>query len=280
MTRSSILSALLLICSSMAFAQTDAAYAKSPGFAAYRQAAGLFAAPQFPESLAELDRALTLDPKLVPALTLKAKLAMATNRYDVARECLERALAVDPSSSDAAFLYGFHYYQQNDMPHAVAALQKARQLNPGDPRTAHYLGLAEETLGQTAEAIAFYKDAIRLEEASGKPHVDPFLSYSRLLFILGDLDGCGQLIARALKLDPASRDAHFESGRLLLKKGQAGGCRHRRRSRTSPALRRRDGSPGPFPIGPGLSGQRARTGSGRARGRDSSHREAGAEIAV
>jgi tetratricopeptide (TPR) repeat protein len=228
------LPAAILLCTAVALAQTgdltqtvdltqtaDNAYSQSAGFAAYREAAILFGRSKFPESLARLDRALALDPKLVPALTLKAKLAMAINRYDVARECLERALAVEPSSGYAAFLYGFHYYQQNEMPRAIAALQKARQLNPRDPRTALYLGLAEETLGQTAEATAFYQDAIRLEEASGKPRVDPFLSYSRLLFIMGDLDGCGRLIERALKLDPASRDAHFERGRLLLKRGLA-----------------------------------------------------------
>ncbi|HXB74286.1 MAG TPA: tetratricopeptide repeat protein [Candidatus Acidoferrales bacterium] len=218
----SCLAAALLLCAAVALAQAaDAAYSKSPGFAAYQQGASLFGRSKFPESLAEVDRALTLDPKLVPALTLKAKLAMAINRYDVARECLERALAVEPSSWYAEFLYGFQYYQQNEMPRALAALQKARLLNPRDPRTALYLGLAEETLGRTAEAVAFYQDAIRLEEASGKPHVDPFLSYSRLLFILGDLDGCGRLIERALQLDPASRDVHFESGRLLLKRGLA-----------------------------------------------------------
>jgi tetratricopeptide (TPR) repeat protein len=231
MTKVSSLPVALLLYAVGALAQTaggpptlpvaDAAYGKSAGFAAYQRGASLFDHSQFQESLTELDRALSLDPKLVPALTLKAKLAMAMKRYDVARECLERALAAEPSSWYAEFLYGFHYYQQNEMPRAIAALQKARRLNPRDPRTALYLGLAEETLGRTAEATTFYQDAIRLEEAAGKPRVDPFLSYSRLLFIQGDLDGCGRLIEQALKLDPASRDAHFESGRLLLKKGRA-----------------------------------------------------------
>lgn len=55
-------------------------------------------AKTFPEALAAVGEALRLDANLVPALTLKAKLAMAANRFDLARQSLERALAVDPKA--------------------------------------------------------------------------------------------------------------------------------------------------------------------------------------
>jgi tetratricopeptide (TPR) repeat protein len=216
--------AALLVCSLGAAAQVEtnsAAYSKSPGYSAYQSGASLFAGMKFSESMAALDQALRLDPNLVPALTLKAKLAMSIKRFDVAQECLERALTVEPAAWYAQFLLGFSYYQQNEMPRAMIALEKARRLNPRDPRTLLYLGLAKETSGQTAEALALYREAIRLEEASGTVHVDTLLACSRLLMVLGDLDGCGSVIERALKLEPASRDAHFERGRLLLKQGRA-----------------------------------------------------------
>ena len=68
----------------------------SPGHAAYEKANRLLVAKKLPEALAAVDEALRLDPKLVPALTLKAKLAMAAYRLDVAQQCLEQALALDP----------------------------------------------------------------------------------------------------------------------------------------------------------------------------------------
>jgi len=207
---------VFLLCSLSAFAQHE----KSPGYAEYQTGLGLFNQAKYQESMTALDRALHLDANLVPALTLKAKLAMSIKRFDVARECLEHALSVEPSSWYAQFLYGFNYYQQNEMPRAIAALEKARRLNPRDPRAALYLGMAYETTGKTTEALSLYQEAIRLDDATGKLHVDALLTCARLLMVMGDLDRAGSLVDRAIKDEPASRDAHFERGRFLLKKDQ------------------------------------------------------------
>lgn len=202
----------------------DAGYRRSPGYARYQEANTLFVAGKFPECMNALDAALLLDGKLVPALTLRAKLAMAIDRYDVARESLERAIAADPSSWYAQFLYGFQFYKQNQLPEAMQWLEKAGRLNPRDARTRLYLGLAQESLGQTEVALQYYREAIRLGEASGKLETDMLLSYSRLLLLLGDFEQSGRLIERALKLDARSRDPRFEAARRLLKKGDAAGA--------------------------------------------------------
>jgi tetratricopeptide (TPR) repeat protein len=191
----------------------------SPAQAAYEKANALFSAQRFQECMNALDDALRLDPKLVPALTLKAKLAMAIKRYDVARESLERALAADPKSAYAQFLYGFQFYEQNQMPAAITALEKARQLNPRDARAALYLGLARESQGDTQQALALYSEAIRLEQAAGKLQTSTLLTSFRLHLVLGEFDEAASLIDRALKLEPASRDVHFQSSRLRMKKG-------------------------------------------------------------
>src|SRR5215831_1880321 len=81
-----------------------------PGYANYERANALFVAKKFSEALAATEEALRLDPKLAPALTLKAKLAMAACRLDVAKRCLEEALAIDPRSAYAQFLYGLEAY--------------------------------------------------------------------------------------------------------------------------------------------------------------------------
>ena len=167
-----------------------------------------------------LDEALRLDPKLAPALTLKAKLALAVKRYDVARESLERAIAAAPDSAYAQFLYGFQFYEQNQMPAAIAAFEKARQLDPRDPRAALYLGLARESHGDNQPALVLYHEAIRLEQAARKPQASTLLTCFRLYLVLGDLAAAAPLVESALKLEPGSRDVHFQVARLHMKKGE------------------------------------------------------------
>lgn len=186
---------------------------------AYDQANRYFQERKFQDCMNSLDEALRLDPELVPALTLRARLAMAVNRYDVAKDSLERAIAAAPDAWYPRFLYGFHFYQQNEMPAAIAAFTKARELNPRDPQSALYLGLAEESLGRNAEALALYREAIQLEEKAGALHVETLLTAERLLLLLGRSEECEPLIARAAALDPSSRDPHFEAARLRLKTG-------------------------------------------------------------
>jgi tetratricopeptide (TPR) repeat protein len=193
----------------------------SPGYAAYERANQLFAAKKLPEALAATDEALRLDPKLVPALTLKAKLAMAAYRFEVARRCLEQALAIDPGAQYAQFLYGLEAYLTNDMKIAMPRFRRARELSPNDPRAALYLGLTVESLGQPVEALSLYEEAVRLERSAGRLQADTMLPGARLLLLLGRLEDCERWLREAVKLSPGSRDAHFELARLLLKKGDA-----------------------------------------------------------
>jgi tetratricopeptide (TPR) repeat protein len=198
-----------------------AAQQRSPGLAAYERANNLFREHKFQDSMNALEEALRLDPKLVPALTLRARLAMAANRYDVAKASLEQAIAADPKFWYAQFLYGFQFYQQNEMPAAIEALQKAQKLNPRDPQSALYLGLAEEALGRTSDALELYRRAIGLEETEGVVHVETLLTGARLLAVQDRLEEAAALIERAAKTDPGSRDPHFEFARLWLKRDDA-----------------------------------------------------------
>ena len=193
--------------------------AVSPGYTAYQKANSLFVAQKFPESLAAVEEALRLDPKLVPALTLKAKIAMAANRFDLARQSLELALAIDPGAQYAQFLYGMEAFLTNDVQAALPRFRKARQLNSTDARAALYLGLTIESMGNPSEALSLYSEAVRLEQKS--PQAETFLPGIRLLLLLGRLDEAERWVQRALALAPKMRDPHFEFARLLLTKGEA-----------------------------------------------------------
>jgi tetratricopeptide (TPR) repeat protein len=188
---------------------------------AYDKANALFEQKRLRESVAALDEALAADPKHVPALTLKAKIAISSNRLDIAGECLHRAVAADPSSWYARFLLGFWYYLRNDSEHALTELNASRKLNPKDSRAPLYLGMTYERLGDTQKPLIYYGEALRLEEAAGEPDPYTLLAYARLLLSLGRLEDCTKTLNRALKLYPKMRDVQYEFGLLLLKKGDA-----------------------------------------------------------
>jgi len=211
----------LLLFTAAALAQPPGS---SPAYPLYEKANALFVAKKLPECLAALDEALRLEPRLVLALTLKAKVAMGVNRYDLARESLNQALAAEPDSWYARFLSGFLYHLENELQLALVELERARRLNPRDSRSALYLGLTHESLGRTGQALALYQEAIRLEESAGKLQADTLLTRARLLLLLGRLEECAKLIDRALRLEPGFRDAHYERARLLLKQGDAAGA--------------------------------------------------------
>jgi|SRR6516164_2246264 len=135
--------------------------------------------------------------------------------------CLEDALALDPRSEYAQFLYGLEAYLSNDLKEALPRFRKARQLSPTDPRAALYLGLTVESLGRPAEALSLYEEAVRLERASHELHAETLLPGARLLLLLNRLDECENCLRQALRVAPDLRDAHFELARLLLKRGDA-----------------------------------------------------------
>jgi tetratricopeptide (TPR) repeat protein len=180
----------------------------------YNHANSLFQQQKYTEAEAALNASLRADPNLTPALTLKGKLAMGLNRFDIARECFEKAAAIEPKSHYVQFLLGFFHYVDNDFVKAIPALERARTLKPDDPRTHFYLALSQEGIANPAEAAKLYLRTIELESAQRQPLADTHVAYGRFLFAQGDMTGSAKHITRALQLDANSRDAHYERGRL------------------------------------------------------------------
>ena len=184
----------------------------------YERANELFRREQFGEASQALDRALAQDPNLVPALTLKGKLAMGFNRFAEARAAFTKAAQLEPESAYTQFLLGFFHYVDNDFKKALPPLEKAAKLNPRDSRATFYLALTHEGLADADAAIGYYERTLAREKAT--PSAETFTAYARLLFALGRYAESRRHIDRALQLDPSSRDAHYERGRLLFEEGK------------------------------------------------------------
>jgi tetratricopeptide (TPR) repeat protein len=187
---------------------------------AYARANALFVEKKFEESLAALNQALAENPEFVPALTLRAKLAMAMDRLELAGRDLKRAVELEPGSAYNQFMLGFYYYLENDFKRALEPLERARTLDPSGSRTHFYLALTHEGLANADHAIQMYERALSLAGSSGKADTDILIAYARLLFTLGQYSKSMALVDQALVLEPDSRDAHYERGRLQFQAGK------------------------------------------------------------
>jgi hypothetical protein len=126
------------------------------------------------------------------ALTIQARI---TEWADPLR-AYESMAARAPASFFAQGKLGLEYQRAGRLPEAAAALQRARDLEPGNPVAWNNLGVALAALGRLAEARDAYRQAIRLRPEYVKAHEN----LAAVLAALGDRAGAEAAVSRARAL--------------------------------------------------------------------------------
>ena len=134
---------------------------------------------------------------------------MAVDQFALARQCLDRALTVDPKAQYAHSFRAGGVSQQRHAGGSFAFSEGPRVESRLMHGRSGMLGLTLESIGNTAEALTLYEEAVRLEETTGKPHVDTLLPGAPLLLLLGRLDYLERWIQKALEPAPKLRDRSF-----------------------------------------------------------------------
>ena len=181
----------------------------------YEKAKQEFAQREFSAAVSEVDAALHESPYMVPALVLKARMAVFAQRPDVAKSCLITAITADPTSEEAQFFLGAFYYQQNDFKLAISPLQTAQTLAPKNPLPVFYLAMTQEALGNAAKALELYQQAENLSPEKSPQSASILVAYGRFLLLTGKSKESMEKQRRAIEEDPASRDAHYELAKGL-----------------------------------------------------------------
>jgi tetratricopeptide (TPR) repeat protein len=181
----------------------------------YEKAKQDFAQRKFPEAVSEVNTALHENPYMVPALVLKARLAVFAHRPDVAKSCLITAITADPTSEEAQFFLGSFYYLQNDFKLAISPLQTAQTLSPKSPLPVFYLAMTQEALGNAAKALELYQQAENLSPEKSPQSSSILVAYGRFLFSMGRFKDSIEKDRRAIGGDAESRDAHYELAKGL-----------------------------------------------------------------
>jgi tetratricopeptide (TPR) repeat protein len=181
----------------------------------YENAKQDFAQRKFDEAVSEVNGALHESPYMVPALVLKARLALFAHRADVAKSCLITAITVDPATEEAQFYLGLLYYNQNDFKLAISPLQRAQTLSPKSPMPVFYLAMTHEAVGDATQALDLYQQAESLSSEKSPQSALILLAYGRFLLTQGRTQEGIEKVRRAIQIDPESREAHFELAKEL-----------------------------------------------------------------
>jgi tetratricopeptide (TPR) repeat protein len=181
----------------------------------YENAKRDFAEQKFSDAVSEVDMALHESPYMVPALVLKARMAIFAHRPDVAKSCLITAVTADPTSEEAQFFLGLFYYMQNDFTSAISPLQTAQALSPKSPLPVFYLAMTHEATGDTTQALSLYQKAVTLSPEKSPQSASILVAYGRLLLMLGRTQESIENDRWAIDRDPESRDAHYELAKGL-----------------------------------------------------------------
>ena len=118
---------------------------------------------------AEFERALAIDPGFVPAAVNLADLYRARGEEAQAESVLRAALPASHDDASLHYALGLSLARQQRMPEALAQLQQAAKLGPGDPRYAYVYGVALHSAGKQAEGIAVL--AVAHAKFAGDPEI-------------------------------------------------------------------------------------------------------------
>ena len=185
-----------------------------------RRGAALFQQRRPAEAAAVFEQSLAANPRQPGIAKLLGLCYELTEENEKAEDAFLRAARLDMKDPETWFFLGRHYYKVNFFDKATEALEKARKLNGRDPRVHTFLGLTFEAAGSLGAAERAYQAAIGWNEKLAAPGFRPHFCYGVLLGKLDRLAESERHLRRAVELEPALWETHFELGKVLYKQGQ------------------------------------------------------------
>jgi len=170
----------------------------------------------YDRALADLSRAIDLDPKLAFAFAERAH--AYTNKGDPERAVADasRAIELDPKSSSSWRARGRAYSAKGDYDRAVADYSQAIKANPTDAHAVGDRGFAYVKKGDAERAMADYMRAIELDPKFMRPYNNRGLLYLQR----GDYDRAIADYSHYIETDQKWYGAYVNRGIAYLKTGK------------------------------------------------------------
>ena len=161
----------------------------------------------------EVDRALTLNPNLPEAYSLRGRLAFLASDLDGAEVAFRKALALDATAFDAHLWLGTLLRQEGKLKGARSSLELAIQMRPKDVRVSYQFALLSSDEGDDRRAAALLEELIKRMP----DYIEAHRSLSTIYFRLGRVEEGRQEKKIAEAMDAAIQAKDQERGRSLQK---------------------------------------------------------------
>jgi tetratricopeptide (TPR) repeat protein len=164
----------------------------------------------------DLDAALRLDPKYVPALIERAYLWQWRNQLDQALADVSKAIELDPRNSYALVERGVFEYNKKEYDKAQRDFQSAIEL--GSRTAVIYIarGMIFLNKHDPSKAYSEFKLALEIDAR----HPDVYAAIASMYLMQGKTDKAKKVLDQAVEIDPLCADSHGNRAVVLLSMGQ------------------------------------------------------------
>jgi len=149
------------------------------------------------EALAILEQLLIEDPENVPALEEVADNEVSLNHYARAERAAKQAVAICRSYT-GHYILGFIRSQENSWTEALKELREANALSPNNPEILRCLGWALFSAGQRAQGVVTLERALNLDQGNPLTLCDLGVAYLHV----HNITKATSLFQRAIEIDP------------------------------------------------------------------------------
>jgi tetratricopeptide (TPR) repeat protein len=192
-----------------AIRSTATARQLEPDRPAVRYSAGmtLFRIGRYEEAKQELEKAIELQPTSEEATRLLGRVLMRQGRIEDGLAQFNKALAIRPNSVLLHTEMGLALYNESRYKEALAAFEKAIALAPNSSRALTQAGAAAQALGDNARALSFFERATEIQ-----PRAETFSNMGTIYYGQGEYAKAANAYEAALLIRPLSALTHRNLG--------------------------------------------------------------------
>ncbi len=168
------------------------------------------------DSMLLLSKAYKLDPNDWRIHQLFAMNYITFNMNEAVEAELKKAIALNPTNAELEYQLGRLYFTLNRFDESIAAMKRALAISPDYPEVYDNLGLTYAGLREPKLAEESFTRAIEIDRKQGIKDQYPLINCAKFYFFYEAApEKSLPLLSEALEINPHSRDANYQMGRVL-----------------------------------------------------------------